>query len=424
MKIYICKKTMFCSTIAKYINIGDYVYKYENIKKAAIRGSFNEEYNNSEQVSSILTAITLPDFFEFVKDEPEDVAGGGIATSSEVLAIPIEYGNNPVLDPSIDRAYYPSALYFANGFNVEGASYKYICIHSGDVNAGGGLIIAGSQDFKTWVQLNSGNPLIGLPSSAHHAHIIKLEENLFRLYYWDSSNLYSVSAIRTATSTNLINWTNDKALKNGSNPIITGIHPDWNRGSYGPCECIYNPNATNTGTNPFDYSYALYFDATTGGYESIGLGYSSDGITFNLYGLVLDHSSFTHSATPWDSGYSTFGRIIKTPLGSWMMFYSGGINAAHEGVGVAISNNGLEWTKLTTSGPLISTVINSWREQRVYAVSIMSDFDNRFSGAGDEVDVKMLISGRDSSGNYTCGYFNIPYIYANVKELAYRLGKL
>lgn len=354
-----------------------------------------------------------------------DFAGPGGTGGSQVLALPEEYDRNPVLNPAQDRAYYPSVLYFASGFLVGSVAYKYLCIHAGDVNAGGGLLLSGSQDFKTWVQLNNGNPLIGIPASAHHPFVVQTGVSSFRLYYWDSNKLYTVEAIRTAISSNLIDWIDDRPLQNGVTPIITGVHPNWNRGSYGPCHVIYNPNASNTGINPFDYSFAMYFDGTTGAFESTGLGYSADGVVFNLFGEVLKPGSTVWgNPVPWDSSYATFGQIIKTPLSKWLMFYSGGRNASHEGVGVAISDDGLSWSKLTINGPLISLKTGTWRDNRCYAVGVVSDFVNRFSGAGDDCDVKMLVSGRDASGDYTCGYFKIPYMYANVQEALYRLGRL
>ena len=353
-----------------------------------------------------------------------NVSGPG-GTGGLILALPEEYGFNPVLNPPTDRAYYPTLLYFPAGFDVGGTLYKYLCIHAGDVDAGGGLLLDGSQDFKTWVQLNGGNPLVGLPASAHHPFVLQTGPSAFRLYYWNSSTLYTVAAIRTAVSTDLINWTSDQPLQNGATPIVTGVFPNWNRGSYGVGHAFYNPTASNTGTNPFDYSYVIYFDGTTGAFESYGLGYSADGVTFELWGLVLDHGSTVFgNAIPWDASYATFGQIFQTPLGKWMMFYSGGKSASHEGVGVAVSDDRLHWTKLSVYSPLLAPVAGTWRDNRCYAVGILTDFTNRFSGAGDEADMKMLVSGRSASGDYTCGYFNVPYMYADVREALYRLGKL
>jgi hypothetical protein len=351
---------------------------------------------------------------------------GGGSSGSQVLALPEEYDHNPVLNPTQDRAYYPSLLYFPAGFAVGGTPYKYLCVHALDTNAGGGLLLSGSQDFKTWTQLNGGNPLVGVPTAAHHPFVAQTGVGSFRLYYWDSAvSIYQVSAIRTAVSTDLVNWTGDQPLQNGATPIVTGLGVGWNRGSYGPCHVFYNSTASNAGSNPFDYSYAMFFDATTGAFESIGLGYSADGVTFTLYGEVLPAGSDTWgNPVPWDSSYATFGQIFQTPLGKWLMFYSGGKNASSEGIGVAISDDRLSWTRLTVNGPLLGKVAGTWRSNRCYAVATLVDFTNRFSGDGDTCDVKLLVSGQDAGGDYTCGYFKIPYMYANVQEALYRLGRL
>ena len=349
---------------------------------------------------------------------------GGIGCNN-VLGLPEEYDSNPVLNPATDRAYFPTLLYFANGFDVGGTPYKYLCIHSSDEDAGGGLLLAGSQDFKTWTQLNGGNPLVGIPAAASHAFVVQVAASSFRLYYWDSTKIYTVAAIRTAVSTDLINWTNDQPLQNGVTPIVTGVGGDWNYGTYGASHVIYNPDATNAGTNPFDYTYAMYYDGTTGNTEDLGLAYSSDGITFTLYGRVLTHGSATPAnPIPWDSRYSTWAQIIRLPSGMQLMFYSGGAASANEGVGTAISSDGLTWTKLNISAPLIARVAGTWRDNRCYTPSLLTDYTNRFSGAGDVCDVKMLISGRSAGGDYTCGYFKIPSIYVNSQEVLLRLGRL
>ncbi len=355
---------------------------------------------------------------KFLKQEYSIPSG-----ATDVLALPVEFQSNPVLDPATDRAYYPSLLYFPSGFDIGGTPYKYVCVHSLDTDSGGGIIIAGSNDFETWTELNSGNPLTGLPSSAHHPHVVQLGDSSFRIYYWDTSLLYTVSAMRTAVSSDLLTWTDDQPLQNGANPIVTGVHPDWNRGTYGPCQCFYNAEATNEGDNPFDYSFALFFDGTTGGQESMGLGYSADGITFNLKAEVLPCSG-SGSTAAWDANFASYGEMFQTPLGKWVMFYSGGISAVNEGIGIAVSDNRINWTKMTATRPLITVNAGTWRDNRAYACSLVTDFTDRFTGNGEEADLKMLVSGKSAGGDYTLGYFKIPYIYADVKEALYRMELL
>jgi hypothetical protein len=163
----------------------------------------------------------------------------------------------------------------------------------------------------------------------------------------------------------------------------------------------------------------MYFDATTGGKESTGLAYSADGVIFDLYGELLP--TVGGSVTPWDGTYQTWGSIIRTPLGQWCMFYSGGTTASHQGVGLALSTDGLNWHRVTVNAPTLSLKTGTWREQRCYAVSAIADFEDRFAGCGDEADVKILVSGRTAAGVYSCGYFKIPNIYLNPTELMYRL---
>jgi len=359
-----------------------------------------------------------PDSNDWDRLSTEVIATQQHLDAMAVLVTPEEYSANPVLTHVTDRAYYPTLLYFKSGFTVEGNAYKYICIHSNDVGVGG-LIMSGSNDFKVWTDLNSGNPLVGLPVAAHHPIVVQTGASAFRLFYWDSNLLYTVAAIRTAVSTDLINWSSDAPLQNGSTPFITEGDLDWNRGSYGACHVIYNPTASNTGAHPLDYSYAMYFNATSGGKESMGLAYSADGVTFNLYGELLP--TIEESVTPWDGTYQTWGSIIRTPLGQWCMFYSGGTTASYQGVGLALSTDGLNWHRVTVNAPTLGLKTGTWREQRCYAVSVIADFEDRFAGCGDDADVKMLVSGKNAAGVYACGYFKIPNMYLNPTELMYRL---
>jgi len=63
-----------------------------------------------------------------------------------------------------------------------------------------------------------------------------------------------------------------------SQPIITGIWPDWNRGSYGPCNVLFHPTVTSLDqTNVMNNRYVMYYDGTTGGDESMGVAGSLDG---------------------------------------------------------------------------------------------------------------------------------------------------
>ena len=79
--------------------------------------------------------------------------------------------------------------------------------------------------------------------------------------------LYNVDELHTADSVDGAAWANDQSVTQDTTyQLVSGVSPEWNRGTYGPVDVLYNPSAINPGTDsPFDYTYAMYYDATTGG---------------------------------------------------------------------------------------------------------------------------------------------------------------
>ena len=240
---------------------------------------------------SLLFALVLVLSLSLVMAVPVS-ANGGSATL--YVSKWTEHAANPVFDPA-EKAYYPTILF-------DGTTYRMWYAD------GTGIRYTTSGDGITWA---GGVSATGLTNANHP--LVEYIGGQYIMWYWDTSQLYSINAIRYAESTNGTTWTGDQAITGN---IITGVAGDWNRGSYGPIDVLYNPTATNTGANPFDYSFAMYFDATTGGVEEIGLGYSSDGKNWNLYGKVLPKGS----SSDWDSSYATFGTIIKDADGKWHMW--------------------------------------------------------------------------------------------------------
>lgn len=335
--------------------------------------------------------------------------GGSGGLGGNVFARPTLFSETPVMDFSPDRSYYPTLLHFPGGYTPplpDTGTYKYVCVCQ-SYSGSSGLDLRGSNDFKSWTRLASATGLVGLTNPAH-PFIVRTPGDVkaYRVYYWDTAQLYSASSIRTADSDDLVTWTNDTALLNGPTPFITGVGPDWNRGSYGPGMVFFNPSASNTGPDPFDYRYILFFDATTGGVQSVGLAVSADGITFDLHDEV-----FKYNSRGWDATHVSSFRMVQIPDGTWIALYSGGDGASNQGIGLAVSSDRLNWQRLTYAAPLVGLNPLTWREGRAYAAGVLADFSNSFKGAGDEAVIKMLVSGRSESGDYTMGYFYWPSLY-------------
>ena len=222
----------------------------------------------------------------------------------------------------------------------------------------------------------------------------------YRMWYWDYNTLYAVSAIGYTESPDGENWFNYQSCQNGTVPIVTGGSTGWNRGSYGPSDVLYNPSASNSGT---DWVFTMYYDGTTGGNESIGLAFSSDGITWTGYDADSDGSADpvlagTAVIGDWDTDYVSRATVIKNDGDNYEMWYSGGVGAMNNGIGYATSSDGLNWTR-DAGNPLIHKDDagypgHPWRSNRTYCPAVIRQ----------ATAYKMWFAGRNSDGNYAIGY--------------------
>jgi hypothetical protein len=307
--------------------------------------------------------------------------------------------------PSGD-AYYPCVLYDANGFGSGTPLYKtWYSDGSGDV------FLITSTNGTAW-----GSPVsvTGLGGDAHHVQVL-YDPNCFgatpcdptkiryKMWYWDiDALLYSIDAIATADSSDGVSWSNDQPLtQDAARPLVTGAGSGWNRGSYGPVSLFYQPGAANSGTEPWNYRYVMYYDGTDGGHEFTGLAYSADGLAWTAYtgNPILQGSS----SAAWDCSDTVYGTIYHDANG-YHFWYSGAggddgtgdcqDHAVHEGIGYASSSDGKAWTK-DVNNPIfhISDGV-SYRNSRVYTPAVVND------GSGS---LRMYYSARSGSGPKNIG---------------------
>lgn len=318
-----------------------------------------------------------------------------------------EYSGNPIFGQGVSgpKAYYPSVLYDADSFSGHGASAKYKMWYG---TSGQQTGLATSDDGISWTDYGvvmtdgyhatveyypagfTGANTGGTPSSA---------TMYYRMWYWDVGALYDVSAIGYTESPDGISWYNYQSCQNGAVPIVSSGDPWWNRGSYGPCDVLYNPGASNTGT---DWTFTMYYDGTTGGDEAIGLGFSADGITWTGYDADSDGKanpvlSGTYVSGDWDYDYVSRATIIKNADDDYEMWYSGGTGAMNHGIGYATSSDGIHWTR-DASNPIFHKANTGypgypWRQSRTYCPMVIKDgsaYEMWFAGKG--------------TGGYAIGY--------------------
>jgi hypothetical protein len=220
------------------------------------------------------------------------------------------------------------------------------------------------------------------------------------MWFWDiAANLYDISSIETAESVDGIDWSNTQVplTQNASAKLVYDDGVSWNRGTYGPVDLFYQPNASNSGTEPWNYRYVMYYDGTDGSHEDTGLAYSVDGLYWNAYTAnpVLSGSS----AGAWDCYSAVYGTVYRDSAG-FHYFYSGKgqddgsgncIDTASnnfDGIGYASSTDGETWVK--GGSPIFTTGDGvPYRSGRVYTPSVIND------GSGI---LRMYFSVTDATG--------------------------
>ncbi len=309
-----------------------------------------------------------------------------------------EYGSNPIFGqgttPAGPKAYYCNVMYDASSFSGHGSAYLYKMWYG---TSSGQTGLAYSNDGIVWTDQGA------VMTNGYHAQVIYDASGFggsvyYKMWYWGGLS-YSVGDIRYTESVDGVTWTNDQPLQNGTVvSIIFNTPGAWNRGSYGPSSIFYNPTATNTGTDFFDYTYTMYYEGTTGGTESTGFAYSTDGITWNGYDADTDGDAdpiLQGTASAWDHNYAVGWTIVKNASNDFEMWYSGGNNAMNHGIGYATSLDGINWIKDTSNPIFYKDDGITWRDNRTYTPSVIKDGSN----------YKMWFTGKDiANGDYSIGY--------------------
>jgi len=240
----------------------------------------------------------------------------------------------------------------------------------GDDNDSGssGLDMATSTDGINWTSQGTAS---GVTTPKHT--LVESIGGSYRMWYWPALS-YSINDIRTATSADGLTWSSDQAITQvGSTVIDNSSSSNWNRGSYGPADVIYNPVGSAGITEPVDEAsvwsnkYVMYYDGTTGGDESLGLAVSNDGINWQGYnGGAAPVLAGTGVLGDWDAGYVSRATIAKDGDDDYHMWYSVGVGNMNQGIGYASSVDGINWSRDADNPIFYITDGEDWRDNRSY----------------------------------------------------------
>jgi len=235
-------------------------------------------------------------------------------------------------------------------FNGKFLMYYSICGPSTNGNPGStgwSMGIAESDDIEHWTKVGEilSHPSYSFESKGICAPCAKVINGKVHLFYQTYGNGAS-DAICHAWSTDGKNFT-----RNTTNPIFrpTG---DWNCGRAIDAEIFH-----------FGNKYFLYFATRDKPYvkQLTGVATAPDTTT------TFNKSVWTQACTapilapeyPWE-GNCTEGASIIQRNGKLYMFYAGNYNNAPQQIGVAVSTDGLTWTKLSTTPFLANGAAGTW----------------------------------------------------------------
>lgn len=159
---------------------------------------------------------------------------------------------------------------------------------------------------------------------------------------------------------------------------------------------------TCTGVNSYGgnttvYTMTVLYDGTNTwkGYADNGLGhiqsYSSlDGLAWN--GQVINNMTPTQQAWEKADDYTSCS-IIKIGI-TYILIYGSGLTVNNQGIGIATSTDGYNFTKDANNPLLYVTSTPSWRDNRTYTGFAIQDGNGWI----------MYFTGRSSGGIYSIGY--------------------
>lgn len=291
---------------------------------------------------------------------------------------------------SADRAYYVRVLRSPGGFH-DGTTLRDFIAYYAD---GNGMSCAFSDNGISW---DNEKEVTGIAVNGYHVVCALETSDRLRIFYWDPdvpNQPYAMAGLRTAVCNPQADasvFIEDAACT--GNLVTEGTEAVWNRGHYGPSFLWYNPEPTSISGKPFSWRYAMFFIASTGGNDSLGLGYSDDGLDWQLYGDTPVISGLI-DPQDWEgaNGYVSACHVERLADGRWWMLYSGG-EAGNAGIGYAWSWDRIHWTKASFN-PVFQAGDGPFLE-RCYTPSLVIDADGSlllYRSARDDTNYRTFVS--------------------------------
>ena len=232
--------------------------------------------------------------------------------------------------------------------NFKGDYYMYFSVPSpenkGEGVEGWGIGIAKSKDLKDWKKVGEITPQDIYEQKGLCAPGALVRNDTIHLFYQTYGN-WKEDAICHAWSLDGVHFT-----RNVTNPVFrpTGA---WNCGRAIDAEVVF-----------YGGKYLLYFATRTPDMRKqiMGVAEAPVNTSFNKdQWTQLSTKSIMEPEYPWE-GNCTEGASVIEKNGQLFMFYAGAYNNRPQQIGVAVSQDGIEWKKLSNKPFLANGDAGEW----------------------------------------------------------------
>lgn len=252
----------------------------------------------------------------------------------------------------------PHVIYFQEKYLM----YYSVPPFKDNIKSGWGIGIASSSDLVNWVKVGEITPALGLEYEKNGlcAPCALVHDNEVHLFYQTYGNGVK-DAICHATSKDGINFE-----RNPTNPILSP-DGDWNCG-----------RAIDAEVCKFKGKYYLYFATRDKDFkvQFQGVAVASEKTNFNREDWCLVDAPILFPEFTWEENCIEAASVVEK-YGKLFMFYAGAYNNAPQQIGVAISEDGINWKKIFDKPFLSNGKPGEWNASESGHPHIFEDINGR-----------------------------------------------
>lgn len=204
------------------------------------------------------------------------------------------------------------------------------------------------------------------------------EDSIYKMWFVKNTSVLETRGVYYVTSIDGIHW-----RKQENNPVLTGDREGWDSDYAG------SPSVLRK-----DGEYLMWYrgDILGSRIQQIGYAVSKDGIHWKKY---IDNPVFKVNKNDWDN-VSVLAPFVIYDHGRFKLYYRGSnsFNQDHSSIGLAISSDGISWSRDRRNPILTIGAQGEWDDKQVGDPSVLYNsgykiYQMWYSGASYQVHAKI-----------------------------------